>query len=408
MKNLFLLLLFSIIASTQAQTLTLADVQEKAFEYHDGTCLHKLLLTAEGTFYSIHTCGAIETITSGTYDIKKKSLELWFDGVQVTKTYNKPQPKDTVQPYNNYSEEFPPRSKTVYNAVYTNKQWLFSTGRHMLAPSKKGYDAVLKLLEIDNTILRLALMKDGLINPFAGVEGFSTKNDSLIIARYIDKLNADFTEIDEEGRADYMNSRYNDGYATYAPDNSFKIFVMEGEGCGGNCSGMYYAVIQYASGKVQQDVAFSKIMSLTQNPQTKVAGIIDYNWGGGYAGGYSLNLSLFTTAGDSLTFKPVFTDYEALPVPLRSMSDQDGGLSINKRSWAGDTDFDLQYDAVSGKVSYTYPYGAMYGEDFKDYIPENVRPNNDNEAVQVTGSFILKNGAVTNFKEGYKKVPLGF
>lgn len=80
----------------------------------------------------------------------------------------------------------------------------------------------------------------------------NTSEDSLLLIQYQQKIIMEIFELDsfitEEEKQIYLeqtNFNLQDGSVKYAPDSTFKIFVIEGDDCGASCSNFYYSFIHY-------------------------------------------------------------------------------------------------------------------------------------------------------------------
>lgn len=248
---------------------------------------------------------------------------------------------------------------------------------------------------------------DTIANPLDGIYEYSPQNDSLIISRYMTHLNQQFVEYDEDGNRYEINARYNDAQVVYAPDDAFKVFCFSGDQCGAHCNSMFTSVTQYASGVFERDSGFSTIVSLQKIGEGLYA-VVSSDWSGGLMGGSSLGLSIYTLGRNSLEAEQMFNSGTGWPGSIAvNYGDSTYSFSINS-PWWGDYDrFSLRFDPKTYKISYSYTYSKGYDNDYADYIPKNVRPKDDNaEAVQITGEFILDKGEITKFKEQFEKIKL--
>jgi len=76
--------------------------------------------------------------------------------------------------------------------------------------------------------------------------------DSLLLIQYRQKILNEIFEFDslmtEEEKQLYLeetNFNLQKGSVKYAPDSTFKIFIIEGDDCGASCSNFYYSFIHY-------------------------------------------------------------------------------------------------------------------------------------------------------------------
>jgi hypothetical protein len=80
----------------------------------------------------------------------------------------------------------------------------------------------------------------------------NSKEDSLLLIQYRQKIIKEIFELDssitEEEMQKFLeetNFNLQDGLVKYAPDSTFKIFVIEGDDCGASCSNFYYSFIHF-------------------------------------------------------------------------------------------------------------------------------------------------------------------
>ena len=76
--------------------------------------------------------------------------------------------------------------------------------------------------------------------------------DSLLLNQYRQKiikeifeLDSLITEVEMQLFLEETNFNLQVGFVKYAPDSTFKIFVIEGDDCGASCSNFYYSFIHY-------------------------------------------------------------------------------------------------------------------------------------------------------------------
>lgn len=248
---------------------------------------------------------------------------------------------------------------------------------------------------------------DTIADPLDGLYEYTPQNDSLIVFRYMAYLNMDFNEVDENGEKVSPNTGYTECKITYDPDDNFKIFVFSGEDCGMHCHGMYTSLTQYASGVFEQESGFNPIESFEKIGEGRYA-VVTSEWYGGLMGFTTLELSLYTLGRNKLEAEQLFNSGAVRP----------GSLAVNygertysfriENPWWGDFDrFYLRFDPETNKISYSYTYTKGYDDDYANYIPKNVIPKDeDAEAVQVIGEFILSKGEITKFKEQFEKIKL--
>jgi hypothetical protein len=244
-------------------------------------------------------------------------------------------------------------------------------------------------------------------DPLDGLYEYTPQNDSLIVHRYMAYLNMEFNGVDENGEMIYPNTRYTDCQITRDPDDNFKIFVFSGDDCGMHCNGMYASVTQYASGVFERDSGFNPIKSFEKIGEGRYA-VVTSEWYGGLMGFTTLDLSVYTLGYNRLGIEQMFNSGKGWP----------GSITVNygeathwfhiENPWWGDYDnFYLRFDPETNKIAYSYTYSKRYDENYANYIPKNVIPKDENvEAVQVTGEFILDKGEITRFKERFEEIKI--
>lgn len=112
-------------------------------------------------------------------------------------------------------------------------------------------------------------------------------SDSILLKRYEYQIIGDYLEeeIDSLSKEEINEMHWKNrvGIAgrkvAYAPDNSFKIFVLELHSCGAYCNPLYYSWIHYnLKGKeVIKEAEFEEIDTIHKLPDNKYL-IIDYSW----------------------------------------------------------------------------------------------------------------------------------
>ncbi|MEL1244285.1 hypothetical protein AAEO56_08450 [Flavobacterium sp. DGU11] len=365
--------------------------------------LQHILFNADSTFYSTTRCNRIETLASGRYVLNKETLVLSFANTVVLKSF------DTGLGHNIYTDTLVKPSTLTVKAFTKKKQLQFKDSQNLLIPSGENYDNQLAGITEDNRIVRLDRATKSNITVFEGTD-FSAKYDSIIIQRGLDKLNGEMAldYFDEENKiSGSINGGYYEGNVHYSPDGLFKIFVFTGDSCGAHCSNIFESYVQFASGKVSDDVGFADILSLEKyDKDTYIS--IDSSWSGGTIGGNTLSLSLFSIENNSLTFHPLIYAAEAEPALQRFVDYQQPQFSIFSPWWASDLG-KIEYDSALHKVNYSYMDSGSDPESLAKYIPEDKLHFKSDEGLLVTGEFTIENGELTDFKEVYKiqKVPSG-
>jgi hypothetical protein len=132
-----------------------------------------------------------------------------------------------------------------------------------LNPINKGIQTGLpRILKVVFTVL-IFFLYFGKIHAQVKISARERKSDNRIIEKYIDQANKEIVieDLDKEERSDKAlidsliresNTRYTEGRVTYSPDKKFRIFVIDGEGCGGTCTCFHDAFFYVAGSKIKQ------------------------------------------------------------------------------------------------------------------------------------------------------------
>jgi hypothetical protein len=248
---------------------------------------------------------------------------------------------------------------------------------------------------------------DSIPDPFEGFYEYTPETDSLIVSRYMAYLNAEFDGVDENGKKLYPDTRYTDCQITQDPDDNFKIFVFSGDDCGMRCLPMYASLIQFASGVFDRDSEFEFIKSFHKIEDGRYAIVTTQSYGG-MMGMSELELSIYSLGRNRLEAEQMFNSGKGWPGSIANNYGERTHSFHIENPWWGDYDnFYLRFDPETSKIAYSYTYSKRYDENYAGYIPKNLTPKDeDNEAVQVTGEFILNNGEITKFKEDFSKIKI--
>ncbi|MDJ1469647.1 hypothetical protein [Xanthocytophaga flava] len=112
-------------------------------------------------------------------------------------------------------------------------------------------------------------------------------SDSLIVAKYRLALIRGYMEDDSLVTESEMDSilqemriSLSSGEVFYAPDSTFKIYVIEGESCGGYCNPLWSSYIHYnlKSKQVIKEADFTSITSIHKLPDEKYV-IMEHSYG---------------------------------------------------------------------------------------------------------------------------------
>jgi hypothetical protein len=147
----------------------------------------------------------------------------------------------------------------------------------------------------------------------------NTSEDSLLLIQYRQKIIMEIFELDsfinEEEKQIYLeqtNFNLQDGSVKYAPDSTFKIFVIEGDDCGASCSNFYYSFIHYIySGKeIAMPADFTDIdtiYELEKNKYLILKSSSEHPVGPVY--NYCKSADLVSFTADSVYYHPIFYEY---------------------------------------------------------------------------------------------------
>lgn len=399
MKKLLLFLL--LIACVKVAGQEAFSLKNKVYTLTDSKnpikecAQQKILFTSDSSFLSINKCKGVETLGSGQYTQSKKSITLNFDNTIVLKQM------DANAGYDVYTDSLVTTKSITLEAFTKKKKLQFKEGHQLMEPAE-GYPVTIMSLETDNRLVRLEMAKKSNINIFEGTD-FSVKYDSLVIQRGLDKLNGEMAldYFDEENKLiGSLNGGYSEGEVHHAPDGRFKIFNFTGEGCGAHCSNIFTTYIQLPSGKVHIFETFG-ILRLEEYDDKYLT--ISTAWGGGTSGGHMMALTLFSVDEDGVTYHTLAPDDNVDPA-LRHYYRYDVQDFEISSPWWGFDHLKMEYDPAIKTVIYTYlATDYSYGE-LEEYLPEGVAIKGINDGLLVSGSFVLKNGFISDFKEEYKIV----
>ena len=383
-KLLFSLLLIACVKvagqdafSLKNKAYSLTDLKGKTEE----CAQKKILFISDSSFLAITKCKEVETLGSGRYIVNKKGITLNFENTVVVKNM------DPKLGYILYTDSLVPLKTLALKAVTKKKKLHFKNGSLYMAPTE-GLLGTLLNLEADNRLVRLGMAKDSNIDIFEGTD-FSSKYDSIIIQRGVDKLNGEealawFNDENKLLRAN--NGGYSEGRVHHAPDSKFKMFVFEGEACGAHCGTVFTTLVQLPSGKVHE-MWTSKIQSLQKYDEEKYA-VISHSWGGGTTGGHVLVLTLFSVDEEGVTYLDM----------TPGNGDEDFDIYT---PWWGFDHLKMDYDPATQKVTYSYLSSPMDTETLMEYLPERTTGLADNEGLLVSGTLVLEDGIIIESDEEY-------
>lgn len=222
------------------------------------------------------------------------------------------------------------------------------------------------------------------------------KQDNLIIENYLKSLNAlasdDFTD-------NFPIYSYNSGEVHYSPDKEFKVFTIQGEGCGASCSKIYVSYLYLKSGKIiELDDKFAAIKKIYPIKKGKYL-IIDEDVQGGTSGGYTYSLQVFELLKNTINFIP-FTNVNDERLKYH-FDEEMKKLSVFSPWWYS-TEASIEYDIIKCLIHYKFIDIERYSDKFKEIIGIDKIPADSDEALIVTGEFKLKNQVISDFNENYK------
>jgi hypothetical protein len=248
---------------------------------------------------------------------------------------------------------------------------------------------------------------DSIPDPLEGLYDYTPQNDSLIVFRYMAYLNTEFDEVDENGEKIHPGSGYKECQITYDPDDNFKIFVFSGDDCGMHCNGIYTSLTQYASGVFERGSGFDSIESLQKIGEGRYA-VVMSKWYGGMMGTTEQDLYIYSLRRNRMEAEQLFNSGKSQPGSLAVNYDgRTYSFHIENPWWGDFNKFYLRFDTETNKISYSYTYSKRYDENYAGYIPKNLIPKDeDNEAVHITGEFILDKGEIAKFKEQFEKIKI--
>ena len=115
--------------------------------------------------------------------------------------------------------------------------------------------------------LLLLLLNCSKVDAQVKISAKEKKADDKIIDRYIRQANREFV-LDQIDTADRSNqelidsllkersiTHFTEGHVTYSPDKKFKIFVFDGESCGGICTCFHDAFLYVAGSTIKQKLS---------------------------------------------------------------------------------------------------------------------------------------------------------
>lgn len=210
----------------------------------------------------------------------------------------------------------------------------------------------------------------------------------------------------QEQIRDPRGLHWGNGNVYYSPDETFKVFVFEGEDCGAHCNAWYDSFVQLKSGKIlssdnddDNDMGFTPIISLIKTGANTYAAI-QINWSGGTTGRFYYDLYVFSLENDTLRYIPLKND---------NLQDDSDGFGLSSH-WSMNAY--LEYNTIRKKFQFHYERfeSELFGEHafssekkMVKRIPKTLLPIKDDEILVVKGEFEIVNGKITNYKEWYEK-----
>lgn len=192
--------------------------------------------------------------------------------------------------------------------------------------------------------------------------------DNERIQYYIDTMNYEYfqaelsenwTKVEMDKMIEENKFGLTDGIVRYAPDNTFRIFCLEGEQCGAYCNPLYETVLEFANPNIPDDfINTPTITAITQVTDTT------YLLNGR---GYARPSSFYSVEIEMLHYLVVTTDTAYfIPFPEIEIGEFDptGGFLMFQEYFLEDIMI-KDYNSETKQVYYEYRrnYEADYNED---------------------------------------------
>ena len=165
------------------------------------------------------------------------------------------------------------------------------------------------------TISTVLLVCSFMTNPLVKTDKHLSKTDSLILDKYKYELEKEYVDDADSMTREQLDSIFYEGKTSfpasdvvYSPDNSFKIFTIELEGCGAYCNSEWHSWLHFnLKGKEKiKKVDFTEIDTIYKLPDNKYL-IIEKSWGrpASVLTVFCLDAQLVSFSPDSMIIHPI-------------------------------------------------------------------------------------------------------
>lgn len=146
------------------------------------------------------------------------------------------------------------------------------------------------------------------------------ENDSVLLAKFIRQMEFEMVNWEEQDSFTTQEAidsvlgtwqvSYLDGKVYQPDDGAFKIYTVEGEGCGAYCNPFWESFVKMKSGKYIFDMPFTNITAIHILTDGKYLLIEEtYTRPAGFYTTSNFTVVLFSVNKDSITFHPVQYNY---------------------------------------------------------------------------------------------------
>jgi hypothetical protein len=198
--------------------------------------------------------------------------------------------------------------------------------------------------------------------------------DSLQLKRYVNTAKLNYADWNGDSldivNWDVVDSLLNegrinccDGKIFYAPDSLFKIYVIEGEGCGAYCNPFWESYACSADNRklsASQEFSFTNILNIHKLPDDKYL-ILQQEWGRA-ASVLSVDCRMATLVSlrnDSLIFHHVLKDIEDENL-MKDFYYGITGLSFCQEHYIPSGELSVQYNARTNELAYNFGRNYAY------------------------------------------------
>lgn len=206
------------------------------------------------------------------------------------------------------------------------------------------------------TISTVLLVSSCGTTPSVQMDNHLSKPDSLILEKYKYELEKEYVEDADSMTREELDSIFYEQRTSfpasgvvYSPDNSFKIFTIELEGCGAYCNSEWHSWIHFnLKGKEKiKKVDFTEIDTIYKLPDNKYL-IVEKSWGrpASVFTVFCLDAQLVSFSTDSMIIHPIKYNHQD-----HFGFCQENGVQADKEPF-------IKYD--KDKKLLTYYYGNNY------------------------------------------------